>query len=655
MNSALALIIGIAALGQLPPVDTEMLETEGTEITAGRVRNLYPLEALWTSIKGNPEGLAIDLTHITQLLDETTIDPANVYGVARMGPYPFEADEAKFAYKRFRHTASISGGKGLLEVGNYFRDKYNANGWTDRGQVCVRLELKLVQDGADRDLGTYDTFAAFRKHDTGYEKLPTIVEGPLVHLVRSEDPSTAAVSFITDQAVAATITLDDDRIFREFNPTQEHTIQLTGLGPDTEYRYSIAGDGLQTREYRLRTAPPAGEGTATIAYTGDSREGAGGGMENYMGINYPGLNALFSIAYRKEADLFLMGGDLVNGYTTKKADFLAQLHAWKQAAKGFWAERPVYPALGNHEALLKSFKVGDAYFSLDAWPYDSASAEASFAEAFVNPANGPVPSDPARPPYRENVYSLQYGPVKIIAFNNNYWWSGAPAAVGGCPEGYIFDDQLDWIGKELEAATSDASVRYVLLYAQEPVFPNGGHVGDAMWYRGNNNVRAYTFRNGAAQPEEKGIIDVRNAFVRMVANCPKAAAVLTSDEHAYHRVRIGPSVPIGDPAKDDRDGDGIIAEAYEPCSPLTDLPNDVWYITSGGGGAPFYSEEPAPWNEYWKIHGRRHGGEVSDNYFYSSQQNIMIFHADEGGISLRVFTPHGELLDNIADLMAIKE
>jgi hypothetical protein len=219
----------------------------------------------------------------------------------------------------------------------------------------------------------------------------------------------------------------------------------------------------------------------------------------------------------------------------------------------------------------------------------------------------------------------------------------------------MFDDQLEWIGGQLDAAKNDPSVKYVLLYAQEPVFPNGGHVGDAMWYHGNNNVKAYTFRNGEAQPEEKGIIDVRNEFVRMVAACPKVAAVLTSDEHAYHRVRIGPSVPVGDPAKDDRDGDGIIAEAYEPCSPLIDLPNDVWYITSGGGGAPFYSEESAPWNEYWKIHGRRHGGEVSDNYVYSSQQNVMIFHADGGGISLRVFTPYGELLDNVADLMAIKQ
>ena len=64
----------------------------------------------------------------------------------------------------------------------------------------------------------------------------------------------------------------------------------------------------------------------------------------------------------------------------------------------------------------------------------------------------------------------------MIVFNNNYWMSNQPMLYGGSPEGYLMEDQLSWIGAELEKAEADPSVRYVFLMAQEPVFPNGGHL-----------------------------------------------------------------------------------------------------------------------------------------------------------------------------------
>jgi len=93
-----------------------------------------------------------------------------------------------------------------------------------------------------------------------------------------------------------------------------------------------------------------------------------------MGVNHLTFGRLASLAYRREADFLLFGGDLFNGYTSSVEDFEAQLFSWKRALSGFWHERAVYPAMGNHESLLRVFNGGD--IRLDRWPYATDSAEA---------------------------------------------------------------------------------------------------------------------------------------------------------------------------------------------------------------------------------------------------------------------------------------
>ncbi|MFH1279424.1 MAG: hypothetical protein ABIK65_13715 [Candidatus Eisenbacteria bacterium] len=208
---------------------------------------------------------------------------------------------------------------------------------------------------------------------------------------------------------------------------------------------------------------------------------------------------------------------------------------------------------------------------------------------------------------------------------------------------------MGWIESELERAEKERSIRFVVLYGQEPVFPNGGHVDDAMWHGGDNRVRASTVEHGVRTEEEAGLIEVRNRLVRAAARCSKTAAVLGADEHGYHRTLIGKEVPIGDPGKDDRNGDGVIDWPEEPCSPLGDLERDVWYIVGAGAGAPYYSEEPSPWNAYWK--GR---DDTSAGYRLSSQESVLIFRTEGKRLSLRVINPYGEVIDEVADVMKRK-
>jgi hypothetical protein len=213
------------------------------------------------------------------------------------------------------------------------------------------------------------------------------------------------------------------------------------------------------------------------------------------------------------------------------------------------------------------------------------------------------------------------------------------------------EDQLSWIQSELSEAENDPLILHILLYAQEPVFPCGGHVTDAMWYNGDNRVRAAVFEEGRVIPEPKGIVEVRNDFLRMVHGSRKVAAVLCSDEHAYHRVLIDNQVPIGDPLDDDANGDSIIAWATdEPASPVDDLAFPVWYVTCGGGGAPYYAEQPSPWNRYWKEQDN-----TDDFYRYSSQENFVVFDTDSTRVEMTVYNVFGEVLDHIPDLMEGKE
>ncbi len=491
---------------------------------------------------------------------------------------------------------------------------------------------------------------SFQKKGDTYLKNLTITEGPFVTMVRSDDPTTLTLAWETDEAsqgivYAAQVDLTDlppILMFSESESTRNHEVELTGLQPASKYLYTVlctteSGESVLSNLYSLETAPEAGEGSATLAFIGDSREGVGGGERNYMGSNFRILSQLAMDADREGADFFIFGGDLVNGYTSDTEDFELQLKGWKQAMAGFWRSHPVYPGMGNHETLLNAFDDGSNYgIVLDKWPYETSSAEALFAQEFHNPTNGLEPSDPRRPRYTENVYSFQYGPLLAIAFNNNYWYTSNSKVpeYGGSPEGYIMEDQIEWIEQTLAQAEGNPSIRYIVLYAQEPVFPCGGHIKDAMWWNGNNNIRAYTRHGDQVVPEDLGIIEVRNRFWKAVAQSSKVAAVLTADEHEYHRTLITSETPVGVFPADDTDGDGVL----DQYSSHPDFTYPTWHITVGTGGAPYYSREDTPWRPE----------------ILSSQHGYALIHADEQGISLKFISITGQVVDDVPDLMAVK-
>ncbi len=696
---------GSASGGTSPPV-VDPVSLGWTERTGSGVTNLYSQEMLLRCVRdGDADGLKLDLSAEPVILDGTAVDVAEIAGTAWTAPWPLSGTQTEWDACQFRSGTAVRGGQVGLSVARLAND--DDPGWNDRGQIVVRVQLSLVQDGADRDLGTYEFIAGFHRKGESYRRALTVTEGPFVANVCGEAADRAIIAFRTDPAATARVLVREapptssrtrvaeswgrgrpdarpERIPREMThgvprvfespAASRHEVELRDLQPDTEYLYRVEvslvaalasspddrnpradditmDDRWTSTEYSFRTAPRPGQGTTRFAYAGDSRMGPGGGLRAFMGVNALVFPQELNAAGRMGARFCLLGGDLASGYTSVADDFRAQLRAFKWIATPFLRSVPIYTAAGNHDVLVRYYAGPDKQsVGLDRRPYTTESTETILAEELVQPENGPVPSDPRRPPYRRTVFSFSYGPTRIIVVNNCYWISRDPARFGGSPEGFIFPDQMAWLGAELDRADADPTVRHVFLCLHEPPFPNSAHVGDAMWYNGDLGKRGYTvpLEGGAPDPAATGVVETRNEMVRLAAASRKTVAILASDEHNYSRMLLTPETPAGDPARDDPDGDGKLN--LDRLSPLPGLRRPIWLVISGGAGAPHYAEEASPWNTWWKAKGDR-CREEAGCYRFSPLNHWILIEDDGRKVSLRCYTPAGDVIDEVDDLV----
>lgn len=577
---------------------------------------------------------------------------SRLWGNICVSQYPFEAGESAYdSVLYIDQFGEISEGVGTLPLANFYRTKYDANEWLTGGlsSATPTAEYRLELFDGNEFYGIFISHVSFDMDDDGViRKMPTITDGPYVTMVLSDDPTSAEIAWETDELCLGEVITDLGTYPCEGEMTK-HAVQVTGLSPDTDYDYTVrcvAGDGRETlsNTYTMRTAPEKGEGAVSFAFASDTRSSsmtAGGppiGDWNQMGSNANIFSELVSGAYDQGADFFLFGGDLIWGMTMKTEDFELQLKGWKQIMAPYWRSRPVYTGLGNHEGLWNVVSVAD-FIVLDKWPYETESGEAVFAAEFYNPMNGPEPSDSRRPSYKETVYSFQYGPVMVISVNNTYWIGTAPSTYGGSPWGYIMEDQIEWIEDKMVEAENDPTVKTVFAFMHAPVFPNMRHVGGAMFKAGNNNERAYVknAETGELEPEEMGIIEVRNRMWKAFASSSKMAAVFTGDEHAYHRTLITSETPVGLYPEDDTDGDGVL----DKFSPNPDFTHPVWHVTCGGGGAPYVANlesEAVPWAPE----------RVTSHYGYV----LVEAEGDKAGLKF-IANSVGEVMDEVEDLMAV--
>jgi hypothetical protein len=523
----------------------------------------------------------------------------------------------------------------------------------DAGGGHVEYRIELFHPGRSLLFVLDSRFRYTREgpSETGeYALALALTEGPFVDMVTH---SSAVISWSTDGPSTGAVLLGGVEFIAE-GESAVHEVVLSGLAPRTSYEYSVryTKDGDRSRAHRFKTAPAPGDAeTIRFGLIGDGREGVVCGEESLNGVNVRHLTGFLSMLHGLGADFICFGGDLVNGYTSSRRDFVSQLKTWKRAAQPVGSSIPIYEGIGNHEQVGDYFKVpredeDGSHYLMFADRSGEESVEAIFAHEFVNPpgsAYGFAPPEPERrapglggaetgPTYDESVYSFNYGNVHIVVANSNYWYTGiigrggryymtdrslndmALRLFGGNREGYMRDNQLAWIDRDLRAAQEDPDVDWSFVVLHEPAFPNGGHVDDAMYWGEIVDGVAVGYNDHDAPLGD--VVDMRDRFWKILNKHDKVIALLCGDEHNYSRT--------------------LIDESVDP-----DYRLPIWQIVSGGCGAPYYGpDETVPW-----------AGAVAS---FSRLRHCCLFVVEGDRVGLEIYSDRGVLIDSVEDLAGVR-
>ncbi len=607
-------------------------------MATGPTYTLRERPATWTlaQLRGSPRGTDTGLA-----LD---FGKAGFTGTLVYGLVPYDT---RYPQPVYRTTTPIKDGKAEIDIKGRLAGTYDMVGWAKHGRGVIGYRVIGPEGGM-----LHDGRVAFK--GTGpFEVDVTMLEGPFVANVTDRE---AVVWFELDRAAPCSVSVapapaasgrwsegragTDDPVRRGHRAPGDHDRQAGarnrvpihgryGEGaaklPDSaEAKQKLRPTSEnQAREetYGFRTAPrPGTRRPFTFGYASDSRGGSGGGERNFLGPNAHMMRRIMALAADRRLAFLQFTGDLVSGSVPTPEMLLTEFANWKRAVEphGHWL--PVYTTIGNHESTMREFaEPGGKLVRLPRFPFATESTEATFARALVNPTNGPASEDGAAydpdpssadfPPYRENVYSYVHDNVAVVVLNADYWWSPTiqqtPQA-GGNLHGYLMDRQVEWLATQLDAFEKNPAIDHVFLTPHTPVFPNGGHVGDDMWYGGKNEPRPWV----AGKAVAKGIIERRDDLLRLVQSHPKVLAFLTGDEHNYNRTRLAPGVEI-----------------YPAgwTGPKVNLRRVFYQVNNGAAGAPYYAQDRTPWSPAVKG--------------FSTQNALCLFHVEGPHVRLEVINP----------------
>jgi len=213
--------------------------------------------------------------------------------------------------------------------------------------------------------------------------------------------------------VPATVERIENRLLANDRYCHHHTVQLSGLKPDTEYVYSVGDSQANSwSEEATFTTAPDGPKPFTFVMFGDTHNKAAWGEM---------LDGAF--ARHPETAFYTIAGDLVD-----TGQYRDDWDAFFARSTKVFRHRPVMPSLGNHDVL------------------DGLGA-ALYRSVFALPTDGPEKLPP------ERAYSFEY--------------SNALFVIPDCTSSHT--DQLEWMEEVL--ANSKATWKFVVYhfppYSQE--------------------------------------------------------------------------------------------------------------------------------------------------------------------------------------------
>ncbi|RUT78400.1 metallophosphoesterase family protein [Ancylomarina longa] len=511
----------------------------------------------------------------------------------------------------FREASPIINGKSTIPIAKNLSGKYDMIHWETTGLGV--LGYRIV---TEKGYLLYDGKLAFSHRKEKFTAEPTLVEGPFVNKL---SPSSVVISFTTTQRVTSNI-LVNDKTYKGKKAALKQEILIDGLQAKKQYNYTLQ-IGKFKFTYTFETAPlPGSREKFTFAYSSDSRSGMGAGERDMYGTNAYIVKRIAALAKSENAKFVQFTGDLIDGYDNSKERMNLQYSNWKHAVEPYWHHIPFMIGFGNHEAHSYIFDdtIRGFSFLIDHFPFKDASGESLFQDNFALPENGPHSEDGSSydpnpkkqdfPSYKESVYWYAYDNVAIVVLNSDYNYT--PIGVkhlGGNIHGFIMDNQMKWLEKTLQDLDNNENIDHIFISIHTPFFPNGGHVKDDMWYKGNNAWRPVI--NG--QPHELGIIQRRDELLDIIINkTKKTVALLTGDEHNYNML------PITDEMS-----------RYPDNYKGTKLKlNRIFYqINNGAAGAPYYAQEVTPWMNHLQK--------------FSTQNALVLIDVDGSKVFVRVLNP----------------
>jgi hypothetical protein len=203
-----------------------------------------------------------------------------------------------------------------------------------------------------------------------------------------------------------------------------HTVNLTGLKPDSVYSYQVGCGEHWSRPQQFRTAP-AGPAPFKFLIMGDSQS-----------LDYGVWRTTLhnAAADHPDAAFFVAMGDLVD-----VGQDYDEWEAWFAAAAGVLETLPVMPIVGNHECYT---------------PERRFSRPEYFSAQFALPRNGP-------PELTGQVYSFDYGDVHLVMLDSQ---AGEQARL--IPD--FLEQQRQWLSADLAATEK----RWKLVFMHRPIYGN---------------------------------------------------------------------------------------------------------------------------------------------------------------------------------------
>ncbi|MEO3808562.1 metallophosphoesterase family protein [Sphaerisporangium sp. B11E5] len=207
-----------------------------------------------------------------------------------------------------------------------------------------------------------------------------------------------------------------------------HTVEFTGLKPDTRYTYRV-GDGTNWSEWNDFTTAASELKPFSFIYYGDA--------QNYIDSAVPRVFRQ-AFAERPQAKMIVNAGDLIDSANSEE-----QWGQWYKAGGFIDSQVNNISIPGNHE-----YSSGLSTFWRPQFPY---------------PDNGP-----GNPELKQTVYHVDYQGVRFIGLDSNHQSNAALMAA-----------QTTW----LEGLLKDNPNRWTVVTLHHPVYSTTGT-------RNNPNVRA---------------------------------------------------------------------------------------------------------------------------------------------------------------------